>query len=45
MDFNYLFKLIRFLFSTTTADNALDKYLEASIRSRTAFDWVTVSLR
>jgi hypothetical protein len=32
-------------FSTTAADNALNKYLEASILSRPAFDWVTVSLR
>ncbi|CAF1118161.1 unnamed protein product [Adineta ricciae] len=29
---------------STTANNALNKYLEASIRSRPAFDWVTVSL-
>jgi hypothetical protein len=31
--------------STTAANNALNKYLEASILSRPAFDWVTVSLR
>jgi hypothetical protein len=33
------------IFSTTAADNAVNKYLEASILSRPAFDWVTVSLR
>ncbi|CAF4025039.1 unnamed protein product [Rotaria sp. Silwood2] len=33
-----------FVLSTTAADNALNKYLEASTLIRPEFDWVTVSL-
>lgn len=44
--FNSLKLILPFFFihSSTTADNALNKYLEASILTRPAFDWVTVSL-